>query len=500
MINKISRKHIIACTSVLTILPLISCNVENASQEEPDRPNIIFILADDMGKEWVSGYGADDILTPNLDKMAETGMQFNNVYSMPQCTPSRVTLLTGQYPYNHGWINHFDVPRWGHGAKFDPAMNPTYAQFLRDAGYKTAATGKWQVNDFRLEPDLMVQAGFDDYFMWTGAEGGNVEASQKRYWDPYIHSKEGSKTYPGEFGPDLYNDFIIDFLRENKDEPMAIYYAMTLPHGPLVHTPAEPDVTEKMDKHKAMIHYVDILVGKLLNELDELGIRQNTIVFFTTDNGTAGSIVGSRNGINIRGGKTFLTENGVNAPMIVSCPGTIPSGTISNALVDFTDMLSTFAEIAGVPVPDNYQTDGFSFYKTLLDPSKENDRKWVLAMGSLSGNVGEDGMIKNWFTFRDRAFRDKQYKVYVDTLKQINRIFDISNDIMEENNLIDIHSEEISDVLDYYQKIIDGLPDEDANPKYEKLDSIIYSVPIEKLEKSFEKTRTRSNMSPRAEK
>ncbi|MCK4921081.1 MAG: sulfatase-like hydrolase/transferase, partial [Bacteroidales bacterium] len=131
---------VLAFASIAAILPFTACDTQVKQSDESTKPNIIFILADDMGKEWVSGYGADDIQTPNLDKMAETGMKFNNVYSMPQCTPSRVTLLTGQYPYNHGWINHFDVPRWGHGAKFDPAMNPTYAQFLRDAGYKTAAT------------------------------------------------------------------------------------------------------------------------------------------------------------------------------------------------------------------------------------------------------------------------------------------------------------------------------------------------------------------------
>ena len=114
------------------------------------RPNIILILLDDLGKEWISCYGAKDIETPNIDRLALGGIRFENVYSMPQCTPSRLCLLTGQYPYRNGWVNHWDVPRWGAGARYDVEAYPCNLGItMRDAGYATAAAGKWQINDFR---------------------------------------------------------------------------------------------------------------------------------------------------------------------------------------------------------------------------------------------------------------------------------------------------------------------------------------------------------------
>ena len=135
------------------------------------KPNILFIMLDDLGKEWISCYGAEDIETPNIDALAAGGMKFNNAYSMPQCTPSRATLLTGKYPWRNGYVNHWDVPRWGIGY-FDwkHKENTTFARLMKDLGYKTCAAGKWQINDFRIEPQAMKKHGFDDWAMWTGWE------------------------------------------------------------------------------------------------------------------------------------------------------------------------------------------------------------------------------------------------------------------------------------------------------------------------------------------
>ena len=178
-------------------------------------------------------------------------MKFRNAWSMPQCTPTRVTLLTGQYPWRTGWVNHWDVPRWGVGY-FDWAKHTTFARVMKSAGYRTAVAGKWQINDFRLEPKALEKHGFDDWCMWTGYEAQNPP-SGKRYWDAYIHTRAGSKTHAGKFGPDVYCDFLIDFIRANNAKPMMLYFPMALTHGPLVHTPAEPKITERFAKHKAMI-------------------------------------------------------------------------------------------------------------------------------------------------------------------------------------------------------------------------------------------------------
>ena len=207
-----------------------------AAAEKPDakpveKPNILFIMVDDLGKEWLSCYGGEEIKTPNIDALAAGGMTFNNAYSMPSCTSSRTMLLTGKYPWRNGYVNHWDVPRWGAGARYDVEAYPcNLGLAMRDAGYATAIAGKWQINDFRVEPNALDAAGFDDWCMWTGGEGDNPP-SDERYWDPYVFTKdEPAQTYPGAFGPDLFCDFVIDFARNHNDgdKPFFIYYPMVL--------------------------------------------------------------------------------------------------------------------------------------------------------------------------------------------------------------------------------------------------------------------------------
>jgi len=492
---KLFKKEVLVALLFVPFALFQGCKQGAGTKADTQKPNFIFILVDDLGKEWISATGADSIRTPFIDKLAETGLEFSNAWSMPQCTPSRVALLTGTYPYNNGWINHYDVPRWGHGARFDPGKNITFANVLREAGYRTCVAGKWQINDFRLEPEAMVNAGFDAYCMWTGGEGANEEISGKRYWDPYIHTKEGSRVYPGEFGPDIFVEFIMKFMQENREEPMMIYYPMVLTHGPLVHTPQEPDASTKMEKHMAMVRYTDLIVERLVKELERLDLRENTYLIFTTDNGTAGSIVGSRNGIPTRGGKTYLTENGVNAPFVVNAPGLIPEGVSTDALIDFTDLFPTLADLAGVEMPAGTQLDGISFAPVLEQGREgEGDREWILAMGSLAGRVGSDGMIRNWHGFRDRAIRDKRYKVYVDTLQQINRLFDLEKDPLELNNMVDDPA--MKKVLERFELVVGDLPAKDKHPDYVRLDTSYYDVDPEYLVKGHLKDLKRSNMSP----
>ena len=151
--------------------------------------------------------------------------------------------------------------------------------------------------------------------------------SAERYWDPYIYTNSTpSKTYTDQFGPDLYTDHLIQFMKDNRDQPLMMYFPMVLTHGPLVHTPAERKVTSKVDKHKAMVRYTDGLVGKLVAAIDDLNLRSRTVIIFTTDNGTSGGQRGILNGRTVRGGKAKLTENGPRQPFIVNCPGLVPAG------------------------------------------------------------------------------------------------------------------------------------------------------------------------------
>ncbi len=429
------------------------------------KPNILYIMLDDLGKEWVDAYGAEGIELPNVNELAETGMQFKNAYSMPQCTPSRVALMTGQYPFRNGWINHWDVPRWGAGCHFDWKRNPSVARVMKNAGYATAAAGKWQVNDFRVHPEAMTKHGFDDYCMWTGYETGN-DPSANRYWDPYIHTKEGSRTYEGQFGEDVFSDFLIDFMQDHRDDPMFLYYPMCLPHTPLTTTPLEPEVEGKYGKYRAMIRYIDHILGKMIDALEELGLREDTIVIWTTDNGSAGQMKNVRNGREVQGGKQKTTENGICAPYIVNCPGRVPEGVVSDALLDFSDMLPTFADLADAELPMEYGFDGVSVADVFLGEEEDSEREYILGMGGENRAEVSDMGVENEWQFRDRVIRDKQYKLFINTDREPEKLVDVINDPDEEVNIIDTEDPEVQAAREKLEAQIPLFPRWDNDPKY----------------------------------
>jgi len=452
-----------ALLSVIVCLLLI----QPAVSAELKQPNILFILVDDLGKEWISCYGAEGIKTPAIDKLATMGMEFNNAWCMPQCTPTRVTLLTGQYPFRHGWTNHWDVPRWGAGAHFDPKQNTTYANVLREAGYATCAAGKWQIDDFRVEPNAMQEAGFDEWCMWTGYEAHNPP-SANRYWDPYINIKgKGSKAYPGQFGPDIYCDYLIDFIGKHKDQPMLLYYPMVLTHGPLTTTPDNKKETDKRRLFAGMVDYTDKLVGRLVAALDDAGLRENTIIIFTTDNGTGG-ISNSRLGHVVRGGKTKMSEqNGTAMPFILNCPGTVPSGVETDALIDFTDILPTFAELGGGNLPTDRVVDGKSFAPLIIGKAKGSPRRWIMSMGGGPAALRE-GRVVPALNYDDRVIRDQRFKLWIDTNRKPIKLFDLSTDPWEEQNLIDSNDPFARAAFKRLTAVAASFPQQDGPPLYEK--------------------------------
>ena len=463
---------------ILLTLAVAACtSLSVAAKRTDDRPNILFILLDDLGKEWVSAYGAEDIETPVVDSLAAGGVKFNNFYVMPQCTPTRLTLMTAQKPFRHGWVNHWDVPRWGGGAHYDYERNPTLVRGIRDAGYATAVAGKWQVNDFRVQPEAMVELGFDDYCMWTGWEEG-IDASAERYWDPYIHTKEGSRTYPGEFGDEMFTEFLIDFMTKHKDEPMLMYYAMCLPHSPFVTTPSEPNVTEKMDKHKAMVRYTDELTGRLVQALDDLGIREDTIIIWTTDNGTTGAITGTRNGRRVQGAKAQTIEPGINSPFIVNSPGRVPAGVESNALFTIADIMPTFADIAGAKLPEQYVLDGISVADALLGKSARSPHDWIMAMGGRNEAKLTDAGVENAYVYRDRVLRTERFKLYVDTNRTPEKLFDLENDPWEENNILGSKDADAAAAQAFLSRQLSRYPGRDSDPIYDPMPSQPWDVPV----------------------
>lgn len=436
-----------------------------AADTSGGKPNIIFIMVDDLGKEWISCYGAEGIKTPHIDKLAAQGMKFDNAYCMPQCTPTRVTLLTGQYPLRHGWTNHWDVPRWGAGAHFDPKLNPSYPLVIRAAGYKTVAAGKWQIDDFRVEPRAMHDAGFDEWCMWTGYEAGNKPSSE-RYANPYIATNGKSKTHAGAFGPDVYCDYLIDFMKRHKDEPMFLYFPMALTHGPFVPTPDSPDVKGKEASFPGMVRYMDKLVARIVAATEELGIRDNTYIVFTTDNGSPGGMTNRRLGRMVKGAKAKMVEAGTAIPFVVTGPGIKPAA-VTDALIDFTDIAPTFVDLAGGKLPKAHTYDGQSFAPLLRGEATDTEREWIMSVGGHPAKL-RDGRVVPKDPYDERVLRDKRFKVWVNGKGKITKLYDMTADPWEETNLVDSDKPEHAASREKFEKILATFPDRDAAPKYKK--------------------------------
>jgi len=468
------------------------------------KPNIVLILVDDLGTDWIPAYGSGvDINLPHLDRLARQGMLFNNAYSMPKCTPTRMTIMTGQYPYQHGWIRHWSPATEGGGTHFDWNEFIAFPRLLKQAGYTTAIAGKWQLTDFRVQPDALNQHGFDDYFVWPNRENGINSATKgksgKRYWSPYIYSDGKYKKYPSDvFGPDLYTQFLLDFITKNKNQPFFAYYSMALTHSPYTYPPHIKDkVTEANplfdprglahvksahDKKQQvnflhMIEYMDKLVGRFIDTLDTLKIRDNTLILWTTDNGTGLNLFGNRHGREIPGGKDSLKEAGINVPFIASMPGTVPQGIKTNALTDFTDLYPTFAELAGAKISNKNPVAGKSLVPVLSGQSKLGPRKWILAMGGAFAKYNPiTKRVENTNTYAGRALRNHTHKAYVDKTARIHQLFNLKADPFEETNLLTSTKTENTQALQEFQKIIATFPKQDAQRRYTPLNNPYFNL------------------------
>ncbi|MCP4847133.1 MAG: sulfatase-like hydrolase/transferase [Verrucomicrobiaceae bacterium] len=369
------------------LLLLLFAGVASAAQ----KPNIIFIMVDDMGRDWVSCYGAEH-QTPNIDRLAREGVLYQTAWCTPICTPTRVTLLTGQYPCHHGWVQHYDVPRWG-GAGLRADRFTTFARLLREAGYATAIGGKWQVNHLGREPDALKKHGFDEHCVWPGAEEGKPETGE-RFWNGLLITN--GKRSKASYGPDTINDFLIDFVKRHKEDPFIVYYPMLLTHGPHTTTPmnkANPP-EGKPALYAGNVTYMDHLVGKLVAAVDKLGLKERTLIVFTGDNGSASP--GTLNKEPYPKGKGREADWGAHVPFIVRAPFLNGGGVVSRDLIDFTDLYPTFLELASITPPKTLKLNGKSFVASLRgdeDPFKK--RSWIYSQ------IGDFRMIRDWYHIID---------------------------------------------------------------------------------------------------
>jgi len=391
---------------------------------EPKRPpNIVLIVADDLGIDALDLYGAEAVAMPRLARLAAEGMKFETVWSSPLCTPSRVQLLSGRYPCHTGWAANIQErfePGFVGERFVDPAL-PSIGRLLRDKGYATAVAGKWQLCRFDERPDHPRELGFDEHCLWAwmreaAAEDDDRELVQtSRYWNPSVVRGGVEEKLVGAYGPDVYTDFLIDFARRHRDEAFFAYLPMALPHPPYQPTPAESDGSgdavhsSDPEYFPGMLSYLDGLVGRVVDAIDELGLAEQTLVLFLSDNGTPSEIRTRWRGVPGSGGKGSLREAGIRVPMIARWPSVIPKGRSSEALVDLSDLMPTLAEVAGAELPEG--TDGTSFLPAL---------------------VGGDGLRSTMFAQLgdDKCLRGRRWKIHGD-----GRLFDLINDPFERNDV-----------------------------------------------------------------
>ncbi len=432
-------KPFFSISSFLVALAALSWGVRDLSAFEAAaaRPNILLIMADDLGVETLGCYGGESYKTPCLNRLADSGTRFQHCYAMPVCHPTRVCLFTGRYPFR---LNN---PRWG---TFPKNTEPqTLGRVMQRAGYATAVAGKWQLTMLKDDTGHPHRLGFDEYCLFGWHEG-------PRYHQPLLwQNGKLRRDVKDRFGPDVYCDFLIDFMSRNKDRPFFAYYPMALCH----------DVTDDLDEpvpfgpdgrylnYKEMTEAMDARVGRVVAALDRLKLREKTLVLFTGDNGTPKSyihtavggkyirkpVVSRISGRDVPGGKGLLTDAGTRVPLIASWRGVLPEGKVVDDLVDFSDFLPTLLDLAGGQTPQGVQLDGQSFAARLRGdgPGK---RQWALSQSGA------------------RHFaRDGRWKLYNN-----GRLFDVDADSLEKHPL-DAESEpaEAAAARKRLQAALDGL-------------------------------------------
>lgn len=395
-----NAKLIAGVASMLVLAPSFGQAAKKKKIERKDqRPNILFILADDMGRECLGCYGST-YKTPNLDAFAQQGLQFNYCTSQPLSTPSRVEALTGKYNYK----NYSEF-------QFMNQDQKTFANLAKDAGYTTCISGKWQLGQNAGLPKLF---GFDNYCLYHLTWKGNKYCKPEFEQDGVKHTE----CTEDQYGPDYFSDYLLGWIEKNQDRPWLAYYAMTLVHDPFNPTPDSQDWD--MDSNKRydednkyfpdMCSYTDKLFGKVMKKLDDLKLRENTIVIFVGDNGTARYItVPMKDGSEVKGGKAMPIETGTGVPMLASW-GKYESQFKNHQvddLVDFTDFMATFADAMNIQIPAEWDTDGHSFLPVLRGEKNPNEREWVFVHYQ-PNHVPQANLEK----YSCRFFKDHTYKYY----------------------------------------------------------------------------------------
>ncbi len=439
--------------ALLGVLPATS-PAANSSSPADQKPNIIFILADDAGIGDFSAYGCKYGVTPNIDRLAVEGMKFTRAYSgSAVCAPSRNVLMTGQHT---GHVLR-RANQSKHGLLSLPAGQPTVARLLHDAGYATGGFGKWGLGNPGTT-GVPEKEGFDVFFGYYDQvhahdfytdylvrNSVNVpyQQSGKHTWEDYSHTRIANET--------------LKFIEQNKDRPFFCYAAWTPPHADYV-IPENPVFGQKpwpeeVRSYAAMVALIDKDVGRVMQKLKDLGLDEKTLVIFSSDNGANEQFIellGSTGGM--RGYKRILYEGGIRAPFIARWPGKIQAGATNDLLTTSVDFLPTAADMIGAPAPSD--TDGISILPTLLGKTQAAQHDWLY--------------FEIYEPYFQQSVRWGDWKGYRLGTKAPLELYDLKADPIERHNLAASHPDIVRKIEAIMAKEHTPSPHYDAPEQSEK--------------------------------
>ncbi len=442
--HRYNRRKFWKTTAALVVAWVIPACLASADSKVPIKPNILIIFTDDQGYADLGCYGSKTNKTPRMDQLAKEGTMFTNFYAQSVCGPSRSALLTGRYPIrSKGWNM--------------PATEITFAELIRNAGYQTACIGKWDVSNRKAIIDRMPNAqGFDYYFGPLGANDGGGVAFHENNKPAGGTRDMGSLTK-------LYTDKSIDYLknRRDKEKPFVLYLAHTMMHT-IIDASKKFRGTSKGDLYGDVVEEFDYETGRLLDTVDALGLRENTLVIYATDNGPwnqpaytntkkghpEGSIFWGDAGP-LRDGKGTPYEAGSRVPCIVRWPGKVPHNKTSDAIFATIDFLPTFANLAGFKVPDDRIIDGVDQTDLLLGKSKAGARVTYFYQGN-GVRQGKWKYLKaKHKTIAPQFFKDNNRK-------EVEELYDLESDIGETTNLAEKYPKKVAQLKALMKAISEG--------------------------------------------
>lgn len=394
-------------TTVITVIFSALCVLCGFSAAA-EKPNVLLIVADDLGIECLTSYGGSSHKTPNIDRLAKEGMRFTHCFANPFCSPSRGQLLTGRYPFQNG-LKVVLHSKQQEDIYLRPGQ-PSFVRQFKQHGYGTQLVGKWHVS-LEHKHDTIRAFGFDHYQTWRIFDEQGIKTT--RYWNPYL-VRDG-RIIAGKmhhhYGPDEDLMVALDFMHQSAatQTPFLISYATCLPHYPWEPTPDSkeqgyraPNAAHKGDAKyfPDMVAYLDKQIGKMLQTLEEIGEARNTIVIFLADNGTDRDLVNTwGDGKQLAGGKGTMTDRGTRVPLIVRWPGHVQADGTCDDLIDLSDVFPTLCELTGAKLPEQ-KIHGRTFAPQLLGKPGQ-PRDWIHIQDGNNRQVrNRDYMLDNKGTLR----------------------------------------------------------------------------------------------------